>query len=178
MAITDAVRAARVLNRMNRGDAESAGLSEITRLSHFRVDKAKGNYSPAQAATWRRFVNIPLPNGDEVGVVAPWDFPGQGPPTLEKIAIEQKAERVFLALLDKFTARDINVSASVAGPNTAPRLFAAEREAKAEGVSKAMLRAAMSRLLDSGKVVTEQYGRSDRNSRRLVRAEPETEAAA
>ena len=77
-AITDAVRAARVLNRMNEKDAEAAGCGEVERLFRFRVDRAKGNYSPAQAATWRQFINVELVNGDEVGVVAPWDFPGQG----------------------------------------------------------------------------------------------------
>jgi AAA domain len=38
-AITDAVRAARVLNRMNERDAEAAGCSEVERLSRFRVDR-------------------------------------------------------------------------------------------------------------------------------------------
>jgi RecA-family ATPase len=134
MAITDAVRAARVLNRMNKADAENAGISEIDRLSHFRVDKAKGNYSPAQAATWRRFVNVDLPNTDSVGVVEPWDFPGQGTATPEKAAADQRAEKVFLQLLDKFLVRGVNVSASV-GPNFAPAKFAGEQEANGrEGV--------------------------------------------
>ena len=134
MAITDAVRAARVLNRMSKADAENAGLDEIARLSHFRVDKAKGNYSPARAATWRRFVSVDLPNTDSVGVVAPWDFPGQGTQTPEKAAADQQAEHVFLQLLDKFLARGVNVSANT-GPNYAPAKFAAEREAKrCEGV--------------------------------------------
>ena len=103
-AITDAVRAARVLNRMNEKDAEAAGCGEVERLFRFRVDRAKGNYSPAQAATWRQFINVELVNGDEVGVVAPWDFPGQGEQTPEKTAADKKAEDVFLQLLDKFTA--------------------------------------------------------------------------
>jgi hypothetical protein len=104
-AITDAVRAARVLNRMNEKDAESAGCSEIDRLSRFRVDRAKGNYSKASAATWRQFVSVPLANGDEVGVVAPWDYPGQGEQTPEKVLADQKADQVFLQLLEKFGAR-------------------------------------------------------------------------
>jgi RecA-family ATPase len=170
MAITDAVRAARVLNRMSRKDAETAAVDENRRLSHFRVDKAKGNYSPAQAAVWRRFINIPLPNGDDVGVVAPWDFPGQGVQTPEKMAADIKAERVFLQLLDKFTARGVNVNANTGGPNNAPSRFATEKGAKAEKVSKAMLRTAMTRLLDDGKVLTEPIGRGDRTGHRLVRA--------
>jgi RecA-family ATPase len=176
MAITDAVRAARVLNRMSRNDAENAGVDEIVRSAHFRVDRCKGNYSPPQAAVWRRFINIPLPNGDDVGVVTPWDFPSQGVQTPEKMAADIRAERVFLQLLDKFTARGVNVSAN-AGPTHAPSLFSKEKEAKAEKVSKAALKAAMGRLLDAKRIRSEQTGRSDRPSYRLVVAEPREAAA-
>jgi RecA-family ATPase len=158
LAITDAVRAARILNRMNKQDAGNAGIDEIARLSHFRVDRAKGNYSPAQAATWRRFVNVELPNGDDVGVVTPWDFPGQGINTPEKVAAERKAEEIFLTLLRKFLARGINVSAN-SGPTYAPAKFATEREALAAKVSKAALKGAMDRLLDSNRIRTEMHNR-------------------
>jgi RecA-family ATPase len=166
-AITDAVRAARVLNRMSERDAEAAGCDEVARMTRFRVDRAKGNYSPPQAATWRQFINVELLNGDDVGVVAPWDFPGQGEQTPEKAAADQKAEHVFLQLLDKFLARGINVSANP-GPNYAPAKFVEEREAKTAKVPKAALKAAMNRLLDAGRIVAEQVGRSDRSSHRLV----------
>ena len=165
-AITGAVRAARVLNRMNEKDAEAAGCEEVERLSRFRVDRAKGNYSPAQAAVWRQFVNIELINGDEVGVVALWSFPGQGERTPEKAAVEQKAERVFLQLLDKFTARGIGLSAN-GGPTYAPARFAEEREAKTAKVSKAALKTAMNRLLDTGRIRSEP-SRADGRSHRLV----------
>ena len=166
-AITDAVRAARVLNRMNEKDAEAAGCTEIERLSRFRVDRAKGNYSPAQAATWRQFVSVELVNGDDVGVVAPWDFPGQGEQTPEKAAADQKADHVFLQLLDKFIARGANVSAN-AGPTYAPAKFAEEREAKTAKVSKAALKAAMNRLLDAGRIRGEPSGRGSGRSHRLA----------
>jgi RecA-family ATPase len=168
-AITDAVRAARVLNRMNEKDADAAGCSEIERLSRFRVDRAKGNYSPAQAATWRQFISVELLNGDDVGVVAPWNFPGQGEQTPEKAAADQKAEHVFLQLLDKFAAQGVNVSANT-GPTYAPAKFAEEREAKTAKVSKAALKAAMSRLFDAGRIRSEPH-RADGRSHRLVRAE-------
>jgi RecA-family ATPase len=166
-AITDAVRAARILNRMSGRDAEAAGCDELDRLSRFRVDRAKGNYSPAQVATWRQFVNVELINGDDVGVVAPWDFPGQGEQTPEKAAADQKAEHVFLQLLDKSLARGVNVTAGP-GPTYAPARFAGEREAKTAKVSKAALKAAMGRLLDADRIRSEPYGRGDRTSHRLV----------
>ena len=131
------------------------------------MDRAKGNYSPAQAATWRQFINIELINGDEVGVVALWNFPGQGGQTPEKTAADQKAEHVFLQLLDKFVARGVNVSAR-SGPSYAPAKFAEEREAKTAKVSKAAFKAAMNRLIDTGRIRSEPYGRSDRGSHLLV----------
>jgi RecA-family ATPase len=166
-AITDAVRAARILNRMSEKDAEAAGCGELERLSRFRVDRAKGNYSRAQAATWRQFVSVELPNGDDVGVVAPWNYPGQGEQTPERAAADQKADEVFLHLLDKFLARNVNVSSNV-GPTYAPARFAEDREAKAAKVSKAALKAAMNRLLDAGRIRSEPTGRTDRSSHRLV----------
>jgi len=48
---------------MNPKDAEAAGCDEGQRLLRFRVDRAKGNYSPAQAATWRQLVNVEIANG-------------------------------------------------------------------------------------------------------------------
>jgi RecA-family ATPase len=166
-AITDAVRAARVLNRMNEKDAEAAGCGEAERLSRFRVDRAKGNYSPACVATWRQFVNVELANGDEVGVVTPWNFPGQGAPSPEKDVADRKAEQVFLQLLDKLTAQGVNVNARP-GPASAPARFAKEKEAKTAKVSKAALAAAMGRLFDKGHIRSEPYGRGDRDAHRLV----------
>jgi hypothetical protein len=138
-AITDAVRAARVLNRMNEKDGESAGCVETERLSRFRVDRAKGNYSPAQAATWRQFISVELANGDDVGVVAPWNFPGQGENTPEKVAADQKAETVFLRLLDKFIGYGVDVSLK-AGSTYAPAKFADEPEAKAGKIRRQLSR--------------------------------------
>src|SRR5262249_4323536 len=77
-AVKDAMRAVRMLNVMSPKDAESAGLMELERTNYFRIDRAKANYSgPAKTATWRQFVNVDLPNGDGVGVVTSWEFPGQ-----------------------------------------------------------------------------------------------------
>ena len=115
-------------------------------------------FAAGPRGTWRQFVSVDLPNDDDVGVVAPWEFPGQGVPSPEKAAAEHKAEQVFLQLLDKFAARGVNVSAN-AGATYAPAKFAAEREAAVAEVSKAALVAAMRRLLDSGRIRSEEHGR-------------------
>lgn len=126
-----------------------------------RVDRAKGNYSPAAAATWRQFINVSLPNGDDVGVVAPWNFPGQGEETPATVAAEQKAEQVFMLLLDKYTARGVSVSPNPSN-KYAPTEFAEEKEAKTAKVSKAALKNAMNRLLNSRRIRTDEDDRGSR----------------
>jgi RecA-family ATPase len=168
-SIRDAVRAVRLLNHMSQADADLTGVLQADRMSYFRIDRGKANNAPpARVATWRRFVNVDLPNGDEVGVVTPWEFPGQGAPTPEKAEAEQRAEQVFLQLLDRCTAEGSNISAR-SGPNYAPARFAPTPMAKAAGVSKAALIIAMQRLLDAGRIKMEAYGRGDREARRLAR---------
>jgi hypothetical protein len=163
-AVRDAVRAARILNHMTAHEAEDVSIPEYDRGTYFRVDRAKGNYSrAAKLATWRRFVSVELPNEDEVGVVVPWEFPGQGQQTPEKAAADQKAEEVVLRLLDKLTARGSRVSES-----RAPGVFADEPEARKAQVGKAAIKAAIGRLLDAGRVRVEEGSRADRATRYLV----------
>jgi hypothetical protein len=100
-AIHDAVRSARILNRMAERDASDLALQEHERAKYFRVDKAKGNYSPAIKAVWRQFINVELPNGDDVGVVTPWNYPGQGEATPERQEQERTADFVFLGSVSK-----------------------------------------------------------------------------
>ena len=140
-AIRDAVRASRILNPLSLAEARDAGIEEQDRLSYFRIDKGKANYlPPAKRAVWRKFESVDLLNGDNVGVVTAWEFPGQGVPSPQKDAAERKAEYVFLQLLDKFGARRETVGAK-SGPYSAPSKFADEKEARAAKVGKEALRA-------------------------------------
>jgi RecA-family ATPase len=163
-AISDAMRAVRMLNFMSPHDAENAGIDELERTSYFRIDRAKANYSaPSKNAIWRRFVNVDLPNGDPVGVVAPWQFPGaSGPPSPEKVEAERKAEHVFLETLRRLTLADRFVGER--GNQNAPYVFAKEREAKMAKIGKAALDAAMRRLFDQGKIRLEEYSMSNRHA--------------
>jgi RecA-family ATPase len=163
-AISDAMRAVRMLNFMSPHDAENAGLMEIERTGYFRIDRAKANYSaPSKEATWRRFVNVDLPNTDAVGVVVPWRFPGQDgmPPSPERIEAERKAEHVFLETLRRLFLAGRFVAER--GAHNAPHVFAKEREAKLAKVGKAVLADAMRRLFDKGKIRQEEYMKSDRH---------------
>jgi hypothetical protein len=170
-AVKDAMRAVRMLNRMAPKDAEDVGIPEHERAAYFRLDRVKGNNSRPALATWRRFINVTLPNTDEVGVVAPWEFPGQGaPPSSEKTAAERKVEQVFLTLLTRFTTEGRIVN-DRPGAGNAPNLFAQEPEAKLAKVGKRPLAEAMRRLFRTGKIRCEPYGRDKRPSYRLIMIE-------
>jgi hypothetical protein len=167
-SLKDAMRAVRMLNFMSKVDAEGAGIAELERTSYFRVDRAKANNSaPAKAATWRKFISVDLPNTDEVGVVVPWEFPGQGSPTPERAEAEQKAEHIFMELLTRFSLADRSVTDSPS-PGYAPTVFAREREAKLAKVGKGALADAMRRLFEAGKIKNETFGPPSRERRRIV----------
>jgi hypothetical protein len=137
---------------------------EIERTTYFRIDRAKANYSaPSKEATWRRFVNVDLPNTDAVGVVVPWQFPGQdgAPPSPERAEAERKAEHVFLEILRRLSLAGRFVSER--GAHNAPHVFAKEKEAKLAKIGKAALAAAMLRLFDKGKIRQEEYTKPDRH---------------
>jgi len=166
-AIHDAVRSARILNRMAEKEANDLGLQEHERAKYFRVDKAKGNYSPAIKAVWRQFSNVELANGDDVGVVAPWNYPGQGEATPERQEHERAAEFVFLQLLDRYSLEGRGVSERPSR-NYAPALFAEEAEAKMARQNKVTLRSAMLRLFKLGRIRAVDEG-SGGSLHRLVR---------
>ena len=154
-AIRDAVRAARMLNHMTPSDARDAAINDDERTSYFRVDKVKGNNAPPAKAVWRHFVGVELPNGDEVGVVEPWNFPGQGETTDAMRAAETTAEAVFLVLLVRFTlaGRVVNDKPGIL---CAPSIFSKEREAKDASVGKAALEQAMARLFEQRRIKVEK----------------------
>jgi len=73
-ALTDAARTVRVLNRMTALEADKAGV-ENNRL-FFRVYSDKQNLAPPlEHSTWYKLHDVALPNLDQVGVVAPWQWP-------------------------------------------------------------------------------------------------------
>jgi RecA-family ATPase len=166
-ATHDAVRAVRVLNRMSDSDAKDLGILEHERARYFRIDKAKGNNSAAAKAVWRQFQNIELPNGDEVGVVMAWDYPGQGQGTAEAAEAERAADHVFMQLLTRFTITG-RVASDRGGRNYAPTLFAKEPTAKVAKVNKVMLENAMVRLFAAGKIRAVDEGSGGHRVHKIV----------
>ena len=77
VALINACRSVRVLNRMSEDEAGRAGI-ENNRL-FFKVTNDKVNLAPpSDKATWFRLESIDIGNGppsDHVGVVVPWTWP-------------------------------------------------------------------------------------------------------
>jgi RecA-family ATPase len=153
-AVRAAVRASRVFNRMSKAEAQGAGISEEDRLFYIRIDRGKANYlPPAIKGTWYHLNSVQLLNGEQVGAVEAWAFPGSdAQPSAAKSAAERAADYVFLEILRRFIAGGRPASDRKGGGNYAPTLFAEEREAKAAKLGKAALHAAMLRLLADGRI--------------------------
>ncbi|WP_316367692.1 AAA family ATPase [Candidatus Thiodiazotropha sp. CDECU1] len=74
-ALINACRFAFTLARMNTKTAEDLGIDKEERRRMIRIDSAKANYAlPDKEATWLRLDTVALPNGDHVGVPAPYDL--------------------------------------------------------------------------------------------------------
>lgn len=74
IALVAAARSVRVLNKMTQEEAEKAGLDHPR--GYFRIGHDKENLAPASGgADWFHIASVSLPNGDNVGVVEPWDWP-------------------------------------------------------------------------------------------------------
>jgi RecA-family ATPase len=155
-AIINAVRSARVLNVMAKSEAETAGVDEVDRRLHFRIDTGKANMAPPTASRWHKFIGVDLPNGDNVGIATPWLFPGQeGSFSPQLVEAERAADHVFMSLLVRFTLEGRSVS-DRSGTNYAPHLFAEQAEAKVAKATKARLKAAMNRLFAAKRVRVER----------------------
>ena len=76
VALVNATRSARVLNKMTKEEAKNAFLEEATVWRYFRIDNGKANMAPpAEKAQWYRLASVALPNGDDVGAATAWAWP-------------------------------------------------------------------------------------------------------
>jgi RecA-family ATPase len=93
--------------------------------------------------------------------------PEQGPASLNRMAQDQKAEEVFLALLQAFEQQGRNVSHHPTAPSYAAAMFC--KEPAASGLRKEALAGAMRRLFTAGKIHVETYGRPSRPLSKIAR---------
>ncbi|MCG7898947.1 MAG: helicase RepA family protein [Candidatus Thiodiazotropha weberae] len=74
-ALINACRFAHTLARMSSNTADDLGIDSEERRRMIRIDSAKANYAlPDKEASWFRLDTVELPNGDQVGVPAPFDL--------------------------------------------------------------------------------------------------------
>jgi RecA-family ATPase len=95
-------------------------------------------------------------------------LPVAGTTNLEKLATEQAAEQLFLALLDSFNQQGRNTSAKPSAPTYAPTLFAKEKQARERGIRKPAFEAAMRSLFAAKKICQQSYGPPSRGTSKLV----------
>ena len=127
-AIVDAFRSVRMLDLMTVEEAEKAGVEEYERERHVKVTPAKRNYSATSAPPqWIRIENLIINNGDDVGVIGPWEWPGHDPAAFE--AAVARAEGIFLGVMPRLQGRGQRLS-NKKGVNYAPKLMAQTPAAK------------------------------------------------
>ncbi|WP_247991912.1 AAA family ATPase [Bradyrhizobium sp. 186] len=120
-----------------------------------RLEFKKSNYGPIAKSVALRW---------DQGVYKPVGGIG----SLDRMAKEQTAERLFLALLDRFNDQGRNVSEKAASKNYAPTAFAKEAETRKHGVRKADFEGAMCRLFAASAISVQPYGSPCRGTTRLV----------
>jgi hypothetical protein len=164
----------RLLNHMSEKEAEELCIPPHERMSYIRVDRGKGNYTPGRLASWRRFVNVQLPNGgegmpgDEVGVITPYEYPGRGAPSAQRTEGEQKADHIFLQILGRFMLEGRDVTDAPTSIYFAPKLFAKEQEATLAKIGKAALEAAMRRLFSAKRIKRAESHDKSRHAMRTI----------
>jgi RecA-family ATPase len=120
-----------------------------------RLDFKKNNYGPIARSIDLRW---------QCGVYVPVGGIG----SVDKMAKEHTADRLFTALLDRFNDQGRNVSEKAASKNYAPTVFGKETEAKKYGLKKADLEDAMRRLFAASQIAVGAYGPPCRGTTRLV----------
>jgi len=117
------------------------------------LEVKKNNYGPEQE-------NVLLRWRDGVYMMVP----GEG--SIERLTEDARIDELFLTLLRRFTEQGRNVSGKDNGPNRAPKLFAADPQAK--GSSKKQFEEAMARLFAANKIRVVVEGRPSHQTSRLA----------
>ena len=92
-ALMGAVRIALTVTPMTAEDATAFGLNADAARHFFRVESAKANYAPLDAADWFERCPVTLDNGDGAAMIVPWS-----PPNSRASADQQAAIEVGIAL--------------------------------------------------------------------------------
>ncbi|MGH0257053.1 AAA family ATPase [Sinorhizobium meliloti] len=159
-----AVRFLYTLTKASKDDATALGLNEEEAKHLMRLDLAKGQYRASahdNEADFFRFHSIDLGNGNEcenadhVGVLFPEVRRVGG-----DIGRGDKAERVFMNLMELYSKRRAPLSVAESSRDYAPRKFFSNENR--EGLTQPELTRAMFALIDKGVIVVRQIGTGTR----------------
>jgi RecA-family ATPase len=159
-SITDALRSVRMLDVMTEKEAERAEIDDVERTQYVGIAAPKRNYSAEnKPPDWIRIQSVPLPNGDDVGVVTPWTWPVKD--AAAAADADKRAENIFIEAAVRLSGMGRRLS-DRPGMNYAPSLIAKEPEAKRAKVRKAALESAMKRLIEQNRIEPVDEGRGGR----------------
>jgi RecA-family ATPase len=158
-SITDALRVVRVLDGMSEREAEAAEVED--RAQYVSVTSPKRNYSAAQTSPdWVKIESVTLFNGDDVGVVTPWEWPAKDASATAEA--NKRAEDVFVEVAVRLIGMGRRLS-DRKGINYAPKLIiAADAAARRAKIKKAALEGAMARLIEQNKIELVDTGSGNR----------------
>ena len=100
-ALVYGTRSTQTLNKMSTSEAEKLCVPVDRRQYYFRVDAAKANLAPPEAARWYQNTNVVLSNGENVVAVQAWT-----PPAARDAVSPQHIERVRDVMGDRLWRAD------------------------------------------------------------------------
>lgn len=136
---------------------------EITDPDFRKLVSMKANYAPTGGEIGMRW---------EHGRFVPTETPAAATGTIDRMAIQSRAERVFLALVRRFNDETRNISPAI-GNNFAPFLFA--KHPQNEGVTKRQFEIAMDTLLGASRIKVVEQGPPSKLRKNIVIVEQEAE---
>ena len=167
-AIINAVRSARVLNTMSKTEADGAGIDDVDRQLHFRIDRGKANMAPPTAARWYKFVGVELPNRRTMSA-SPRLGSSPGRPGRPRRSLPRPSARPRrCSCRCWYASLTRGAGSALTRVRATRRVFAKERAAKAARIGKPALVAAMARLFEANRIRVEQGGGKEHYANRLV----------
>jgi RecA-family ATPase len=136
---------------------------EITDPDFRKLVSMKANYAPTGGEIGMRW---------ELGRFVPTDTPAAATGAVDRMAIQSRAERVFLALVHRFNEEGRNISPTPSRSH-APLLFA--NHPQAEGVTRRQFEVAMDTLLAAGRIKIVNVGPPSHQRKNIIIAPNEGE---
>lgn len=164
-SLVDGLRSGRVLHRMSEADAMNLGVDERRRFFYTMAEK-QSLAPPVTERTWFRLSSLELANGDNVGVVEPW----QPPNAFDGVTVSdlEAVQKIFRAGAyresDQSTDWGGYVVADTLSLDVGPGLKAKERS-PAQNSARAKVKQILRTWIANGQIGTEERPDAKRNMR-------------